>query len=818
MELQIGKKLNYLIQALTEDYFAVFLVDFSKDIVEVSHIDESVVSFVSEFLSKSKGYTKFAEYYAEHYICEDDKAFFRKSLEQESVQKNLVEKGKYSISARHMFHNRNNPAEITIIDVSDNSDGSQCVITVIFVEDIIHRQFSLKEQDDMIRTLIRDYNSIYYIDLEKDLYVILQAQNSVNYDVSDYDYRNIPYYESVKRFAEKFVREEDRENMLKITTCEYIKQRLESEEGYSFRYQIIPKNGMRYFEARILRVGTEKNGHFAIMTVRNIDEMASEEFRTQSEIEKINKELGQALHIAETANRAKTDFLSRMSHDIRTPMNAIIGITAIAGAHIDDKEKLKYCLEKITSSSRHLLSIINDILDMSRIESGKMHINETEFNISDMVMDTLEIIKPQIREKHHDMKVYIKKIKHEKVLGDCGRIQQALLNLLSNAVKYTPDGGRITITTEERKAANSRTGTYVFTVKDNGIGMSEEFIRHIFEPFERAEDLRISKIQGTGLGMAITHNIIHLMGGTIEVRSEYGKGSCFKIILPLKLQETEKKTDDEFMGLHVLVADDDHISCESTCLMLDELGMNSEWVLSGQEALEKTIQRHREDNDYFAVILDWKMPEMDGIETMNRIRKETGPDVPVIIFSAYDWSDVEFDAKEAGVNAFISKPVFASRLRNVFRDIMHPENKEDDIISDLSILKNHDFSGKRILLVEDNKLNREIMTEIVATTNVDIVTAEDGVNAVNEFKNNPAGYFDMIFMDIQMPNMNGLEATRKIRALDHEDASSVPIIALTANTFEEDIHEALRAGMNEHMAKPIDLTRLEEVMSRWIKL
>lgn len=537
--------------------------------------------------------------------------------------------------------------------------------------------------------------------------------------------------------------------------------------------------------------------------------------RRQEELAK--QALEQAYAAANAANAAKTDFLSSMSHDIRTPMNAIIGMTAIAASHVDDREKVADCLKKITISSRHLLGLINEILDMSKIEAGKMSLNEEAFNLSELLANLITMVHPQIQEHGHELQVRIQDIVHEDVLGDSLRIQQAFVNIMGNAIKYTPDGGRITLTVAEKPISQPGTGCYEFTFEDNGIGMTREYVEKIFLPFSRAEDSRVSKIQGTGLGMPITQNIVRMMNGSIEVESEPGKGSRFTATIFLKLQETELLDTSGLEGLFVLVADDDRISCESTCGMLEEIGMEGEWVLSGREALEKVTERHREAKDYFAVILDWKMPDMSGVETTRGIRKVVGNDVPIIILSAYDWTDIEYEARAAGVNGFLCKPVFKSGLTRLFRTLIGDEAEEQAQEPAVrETMEADDLTGKRVLLVEDNDINREIASEILGMTGLCVEEAVDGKQAVDLFERSEEGYYDMVLMDIQMPVMNGYQATMAIRAMKRRDALRVPILAMTANAFAEDVLAAKNAGMNEHLAKPLDFGRLQEALSRWL--
>ncbi len=533
----------------------------------------------------------------------------------------------------------------------------------------------------------------------------------------------------------------------------------------------------------------------------------------KAEIESHNA-LKEAYRAAENASRAKTEFLSNMSHDIRTPMNAIIGLTAIAGANIESQDRVVECLGKITKSSRHLLGLINEVLDMARIESGRMSLAEEDFSLPELVDNLLTITKPAIDEHKHQLEVHIEHIEHEAVCGDSLRIQQIFVNLMSNAVKYTPDGGNITLTIKEKPNGFSELGCYEFSIEDNGIGMTPEFQKIMFEPFSRADDHRTTKVQGTGLGMAIARNIVNLMNGDIQVESAPNKGTKITVTVYLKLQENEKEQEKELLDLPVLVVDDDKTCCESTVATLQEIGIAGEWVLTGKEAVERCAARHKTGRDYFAVILDWKMPEIDGIATARKIREQVGEDVTIIILTSFDFSEIEEEARAAGVNAFMAKPLFRSRLTATLRQFTSGK-KEKNARNYLEDFAKENYAGKRILLVEDNELNREIATEIIGMTGVTIDSAENGKIAVEKVMEAPEKWYDLIFMDIQMPIMNGYEATAAIRSLAGS-RGKVPIIAMTANAFAEDVQLAKNTGMNEHIAKPLDLNKLNDVLKQWL--
>ena len=523
--------------------------------------------------------------------------------------------------------------------------------------------------------------------------------------------------------------------------------------------------------------------------------------------------LEDAYQAVRVANSAKTDFLSSMSHDIRTPMNAIMGMTAIARVNLESPEKVGDCLNKINVSSRHLLSLINEVLDMSKIESGKLDLSLEAVELPELIQGASDMCKALLTEKKHDFRVIVGQVQHEKVITDGDRLQQVFLNLLSNAIKYTPEGGKITLLINEKPSIIPKKGQYEFIFTDNGIGMEQEFLTQIFEPFSRAEDSRISKIQGTGLGMAITENIVHMMNGTIDVKSEPGKGSQFIVTVPLELQIEEEQSDDVLAGLPVLVVDDDQIVCENAALLLNELGMRGYWVLSGAEAVQSVQDAHNRGEDYFAVILDWKMPEMDGLETVRVIREQMGEEVPIIIISAYDFSDIEEEFLRAGADAFITKPLFKSKMLHVLQLFCCTGKTETE---DTGEEETHAvLLGKRLLLAEDNDLNREIAVELLKMQGILVETAENGKQAMEMFETSEPGYYQAILMDIQMPVMDGYEATDEIRSMHRAD-SDIPIFALTANAFVSDIGKAQSVGMNDHISKPIDMEKLTDILEQWI--
>ena len=526
---------------------------------------------------------------------------------------------------------------------------------------------------------------------------------------------------------------------------------------------------------------------------------------------KMNQALSEAVRAAETANKAKSTFLSNMSHDIRTPMNAIIGFTTLAVSNIDDKKRVRDYLGKILSSSNHLLSLINDILDMSRIESGKIHLEETEVSLSDVLHDLKTIISGQIHAKQLELYMDAMDVTNENVYCDKTRLNQVLLNLLSNAVKFTPAGGTVSVRIRQYPGKVKGSELYEIRVKDNGIGMSQEFVQKIFSPFERERTSTVSRIQGTGLGMAITKNIVDMMGGTIEVQTEQGKGTEFIVRLSFRIQSEHQRIEKiaELEGLKALVVDDDFNTCDSVTKMLMRVGMRSEWTLSGREAVLRARQSVELGDAFHAYIIDWRLPDMNGIEVTRQIRS-LGDDTPIIILTAYDWSDIEAEAKAAGVTAFCAKPLFMSDIRETLMTAIGQSQfeSEDSILPEAG----SDFRGRCILLVEDNELNSEIAVELLNEYGFLVDTAENGAEAVEKVKNSKPGNYDLVLMDVQMPIMNGYEATRQIRALDDPALAGITILAMTANAFDEDRKKALECGMDGFLSKPIDIEELISIL------
>ncbi len=665
------------------------------------------------------------------------------------------------------------------------------------------------ERNQIIDSMSSLFFATYYIDLETESFRAVTQKQEVDNAIRE----KLNCTEAFRIYAERFVHPDDREEYLQKMCCENMRKSLSPEHRFfAVEYRRIANEDGKIRDNGWIRatvvLAEMKNGKpdKVLYVAQNVSEIKEKEERER-------RILKEAYDSATHANASKSEFLSRMSHDIRTPMNAIIGMTAIAGTHLDDKERVADCLTKITTSSKHLLSLVNEVLDMSKIESGKINLSEEEFNLSDLVQSMLTIIRPSVQAKKQELTLHVGKINYENVVGDILRLQQVFMNILGNAVKYTPEGGRIEVEINEKISNSYGYGCYEFIFKDSGIGMSEEYQKKIFEPFSRAEDSRVSKIEGTGLGMTIAYNIVQMMNGSIDIESREGEGSKFTVTIFLKQRNTVEEGIEQFADLPVLVVDDDPYDCKAACTILDEIGMKSEGVLSGREAVKLVCEAKQAGKGYFAVILDWKMPGMDGIETARAIRREAGPDVTIIILSAYDWSEVEEEASGAGIDGFISKPMFKSRLIYLLKKITGRENDRKEIGK--KSFSDYNFEGKRILLVEDNELNREIAEEIIRSTGVIVESAADGKQALEKFQEKDEWYYDLIFMDIQMPVMNGHEAAKAIRKLNRKDAAKIPIIAMTANAFTEDAIASRNAGMNEHVTKPLNIEQLMECMNRW---
>ncbi|MEY8234329.1 response regulator [Lachnospiraceae bacterium 66-29] len=662
-----------------------------------------------------------------------------------------------------------------------------------------------RRHKELVQALSIDYNLVCFFDLDTGIGVPIQNREHEGGAFSTIFNGDISYTESMEHYIQEFVYQDDRKMLLQASSIDKLKIELERQKQYYVNYRMMGKgNEIIYYQMKAVRAGTEGENFGIVLGFRSVDG------ETRREMEKKTL-LENALQQANRASKAKSVFLSNMSHDIRTPMNAIVGFTALATAHIDQKDQVEEYLKKIMTSGNHLLSLINDVLDMSRIESGRMHLDEKPCQLPDILHGLRNILQADVHAKQIELYIDAVDVLDEEIYCDKLRLNQVLLNLLSNAVKYTGAGGIVSLRITEKAGAPEGYAHYEFTIKDTGIGMSEEFVSHIFEPFEREKNSTISGIQGTGLGMAITKNIVDMMNGTIEVKSEQDVGTEVIVSFTFRIHSGSKEPQDipRLKNCRALVVDDDFNTCDSVSYMLGQIGMRAEWTLSGKEAVLRTRQAVTRGDHYYVYIVDWLLPDMNGIEVTRRIRKETGEDVPIIVLTAYDWSDIEDEAKEAGVTAFCSKPLFLSELRSCLHSIIDKGEQEEKETREL--VKHH--TG-RILLAEDNELNQEIAAAILGDAGFCTEIAGNGQIAVEMLKKSKPGYYQLVLMDVQMPEMDGYQATRTIRKLENKELASIPILAMTANAFEEDKQEALKCGMNGHLAKPIDIEVLFETLNK----
>ncbi len=798
-----------VIRGLAAEYFSVMIVDLEDDLVRIyrqSSIEgKEIGSFFSGFDTWSEGIKS----YAEKFVSEGERGEFHRLLSLDNLRASvddfgvnyikLTEHGEEHIQVKVAYEMDNNSGRFAVIGSKnvDEEFRNQLVLS--------NAQHELARSYSMVDVLCQEYHTVWYVTAsdrsihlfrcsdvisKKDLE--LKLPDSVDYDVV------------MNNYIDSFVDERDRERVRKASALDVLPDRVKDKENYTISYMcILPDGGRAYHQMVFAKAKGESSDVNYVFALRDIDSMVRDEQEKQ-------RILREALAAAEHASRAKTTFLNNMSHDIRTPMNAIIGFTSLAATHVDNEEQVLNYLKKIQVSSNHLLGLINDVLDMSRIESGKVKIEEKETHLPDLLHDLRTIVQSDIVAKQIDFFIDTADVINEDVVCDKLRLNQVLMNILSNAMKFTKPGGIVSLRLIQLPSSKDGYARYEFRVKDTGIGMSHEFVSHVFEPFEREATSTVSGIQGTGLGMAISKNIVDMMGGKISVESEPGKGTEFTVDLQLKICGQSVKSDiiPDLQGLRALVADDDTNSCMSVCKMLAAIGMRTDWTTSGKEAVIRAKFAVEQGDEFSAFIIDMYMPDMNGIEVVRRVRRIIGDSKPIIILTAYDWSDIEEEARSAGVTAFCSKPLFMSELREILGKPFKRRAAGAQI--DFS---SEDFAGKKILLVEDNELNQEIAEGILMEGGFVIDVAGDGSIAVEKMESAQPGQYDLILMDIQMPIMDGYEATRRIRKLPDKAAANIPIIAMTANAFNEDKENAFKCGMNGFISKPIEIPKLKKVLS-----
>lgn len=671
---------------------------------------------------------------------------------------------------------------------------------------------------EILDALCRSYFTRLVADVAEDYYQLLSFGRKLTEEEANAPWKQGCYSKGVLLQVTHHVLEEDRERVQKALSLPYLCEALrrstdgsDHNESVYVDYRIHWNDEVLWYRAvsMSLRFAPDGRPEKLLVMFKDITAQKREEEENQRKLQKAYE----LAELAERANQAKTRFLNNMSHDIRTPMNAIIGFTTLAATHLDDRARVEDYLSKILVSSNHLLSLINDVLDMSRIESGRMKIEETECSIPVIMHDLRNILQTDIKAKRLDFFIDTVDVVNEEVICDRLRLNQVLLNCMSNAIKYTRAGGTVGIRIIQKDHAPEGYADYDFVVRDTGIGMAPEFLEHIFEPFTREENSTVSRIPGTGLGMAITKNIVDMMGGQITVRSTLGEGSEFTISLRLKITKNAQLRGpiQALKGFRALVADDNMDSCVSVEKMLRTIGLRPEWTTSGKEAVFRARYATQQNDPFQVYIIDWLMPDMNGVEVVRRIRSEIGDQVPIIILTAYDWSDIEQEAREAGVTAFCAKPLFMSELYEALQSASYPKDSTLPAMPEAGDLK-----GCRILLVEDVELNREIAQTILTEAGMQVVSVENGKQAVDYMASSEPGFIDLVLMDIMMPVMDGYEATRAIRALNSK-AASVPIIAMTANAFDDDMHSAINAGMNGYLSKPLDVDKLYATMRRCLK-
>ena len=809
-QLEIQEKLKRnleIIDILSEDYTALYYMNFKTlktGVLSLVHDDNTDVR---DFISQNDNLMDVFKNFVEELVHPSDRSLLEPYMDLEYVRKTLVNQKRINVDFRRNYSGVFKYTRMTIAK-AEAVDEEPELVAVGFIE--IDEQYRAEaERQENIRrvmTLSDEFESIYDVNIDDGTYRVSTKSSKHSEEIKGYQAMNLDFFELNANSIPVVIYEDDREMMSKYMTKQYMLDRLEKEMSYFVDYRAVIDGKIIWYRMKVTRSGNWMNERRMLVGVFNNDENYRKEKAQQEALE-------QALQMAKSASRAKTTFLNNMSHDIRTPMNAIIGYTRLAKAHLDNSDQIKDYLGKIAQSSDHLLSLINDVLDMSRIESGKMNLNEKSENLSNIIHMLKDIVQADIRSRRIEFFVDSADVSDEEVICDKLRLNQVLLNVLSNAIKYTPAGGTVSMRIMQLGVTDTGYGKYEFRVKDSGIGMNAEFLKTIYDPFTRVTSSTVSGIQGTGLGMAITKNIVTMMGGEIQIQSEENVGTEVVITFDFKLgcQHKEPERIPEVEGMRCLVVDDDTNACRSIVKMLKDIGMHSEWCASGKEAVLRAEDSFQ-DNDLFGMFLiDWLMPDVNGIEVARRIRRMVGEDVPILILTAYDWSDIEEEAKNAGVSGFVSKPLFFSDLRKIVSTYCcsHEEVpvKQEPEVS---------FVGKSILLVEDNELNCEISREVLEDFGIKVSMAEDGSVALNMMKKAKPGDYDLILMDVQMPIMDGFEATRKIRALPDKRIAEIPIIAMTANAFAEDCQAALDAGMNEHVTKPVDFDKLKVTLAKFL--
>ncbi|MCF0202388.1 MAG: response regulator [Bacteroidaceae bacterium] len=817
-EKMIDKYLK-LNSALSDEYVNVYIVDVKTEMAEaVKELKIDVASAVGQE-GDMIPYEDVWGYYIQNFVYEEDRKYVNKIHDLNNVLRDLkANNGEYTYRYRLFVKGGIHYVQFKAVMLDDDT----MIQAFRSIDDIVRQEVEnrkvvenamemLSKEKQLLEYVAGLYNTLYYISTTSNYFRQIgtppdRIQQTLERNAT------IGNQEKVWTVMRRVIRKDFIDKVLEFTDFSTLEERMKGRKEVSIK--AVNDEG-KWVRFSFIRLDRDLNA--PITAVLFASQHIDNEVRRE---EAHKKALEEALAMSEQASRAKSRFLNNMSHDIRTPMNAIVGFTALASTHANDKDKVLDYLKKIQTSSTHLLSLINDVLDMARIESGKVTIDNKENSLSELMHDVKNIVQADIKKKQLNMFFDTVDVRDETVMCDKLRLNQILLNILSNAIKFTPPLGTVGMKIVQKKSAREGMGTFEFHVKDTGIGMSNEFAEKIFEPFERERTSTVSGIQGTGLGMAITKNIVDMMNGTIAVKSEKGVGTEFIVTFDFELAETVQKPDhriEKLQGVHALIADDNYDTCLSVCHMLDEIGLRPEWTMYGHEAVLRASHAKEFNDPYGVYIIDWLMPDMNGIEVVRRIRKEIGEDTPIIILTAYDWSEIEEEAKEAGVTSFCAKPIFLSDLSSILQKAV--ASRDGAGVSPTKAQPAAPtLEGRRILLVEDNEMNREIAEMVLSENGATVYSLSDGKDAVSHMQtfadSGEDCPYDVILMDIQMPVMDGYEATKIIRAMANPKVANIPIIACSANAFKEDREASLAAGMNEHVAKPFDIKELVQVVSR----
>ncbi len=805
-------------RTLSRNFRNVYLLDLNNATAKVMKFeDEYADDRIDHVIDQNFPYEGFVNQWIDEAVHPDDREALKKSLSCANLKEVLSHQQEYNGNYRMLVDDRiiNYQFNISRMDNSDmviaGFQNIEAIIQEHLEEEKKQRekeeayQKELKKQLQVINALGSEYRALYLVDSATQQWTVFKDDNS---GAADDIYNNTLVYESygkaISAYIDNYVAEDDRDSFREHAKLANLLAETPDTGIYSHSYDRILNGERQHWQMNAAKFTSDDEKEYIVLGFRNVHDIVEKQISQENA-------LRDALILARHANRAKTTFLNNMSHDIRTPMNAIIGFTALAQTHIDNSEQVQDYLGKIQTSGTHLLSLINEILDMSRIESGTVKLDEDIVHIPDVLHDLRTIIQGQVAAKQQSLYIDSLDVTHEDVVTDKLRLNQILLNIIGNAIKYTGCGGSVVVRVKEKPSAMPGYATYEFSVRDNGMGMSPDFVEHVFDAFARERTSTVSGIQGTGLGMSITKNIVDMMNGTIDVESELGKGTVFTVTVDFKLTDSKVNTSPipELLGARVLVVDDDVNTCQSVSKMLRSIEMRPDWSTSGREAIIRAQEATEIQDEYKAFIIDYLMPDMNGIETVRQIRKVIKNDVPIIVLTAYEWMDFEEEAREAGVTDFVSKPIFMSELRAVLS-----RKSEDTSSTEKETEPKHDYSGKHILLVEDNELNREIAIFLLEDAGMIVDTAEDGIEAVDIMSHAKEDQYDLILMDIQMPKMDGYTATREIRTLKNNRIANIPIVAMTANAFDEDRQKSFEAGMNGHIAKPIDMDTIVKTLDR----